>query len=81
MASDFNEDLNDGQLDTIFLLKNNNSLTDVQDAPMMNLHTVMLMKTNKYILCQANWEYVFFKNIWKTIHSGVIDNWNFDVKI
>ena len=43
----------------------------------------MLRKTNKDVLCKAKWLQVFGENkrktIWKTIHSGVIDNWDFDI--
>ena len=36
----------------------------------------MLRKMNKDVLCKAKWEKVFGENVkWKTIHSGVIDNW------
>ena len=44
----------------------------------------MLKKTNKDVLCKAKWENLFgdninWKTIWKTIHSGLIENWDFDV--
>ena len=44
----------------------------------------MLKKTNKDVLCKAKWENLFGENIkwetiWKTIHSGLIENWDFDV--
>ena len=76
------EDPHDGELDTIFLLQNDNTPT-VQDATTKELYTAILRKTNKDILCKAKRENVFGKNIkwktiWKTIHSGVIDNWDFD---
>ena len=78
------EDPHDGELDTIFLLQNDNTLTDVQDATTKDLYTAMLRKTNKDILCKAKMKKVFgenvkWKTIWKTIHSGVIDNWDFDI--
>ena len=48
------------------------------------LYTAMLKKTNKDVLCKAKWENLFGENIkwetmWKTIHSGLIENWDFDV--
>ena len=78
------EDPHDGELDTIFLLQNDNTLTDVQDATTKELYTASLRKTNKDVLCKAKWEKAFgenvkWKTIWKTIHSGVIDNWDFDI--
>ena len=44
----------------------------------------MLRKTNKDVLCKAMWEKPFgenikWKTIWKTIHSEVTDNWDFDI--
>ena len=76
-----NEDPYDGELDTIFLLQNDNILTDVQTATANYLYTAILTKTNKDVLCKAKWEHVFgdkikWKNIWKTIHAGLIDNWD-----
>ena len=70
--------------DTIFLLQNDNILTDVQNVTTNDMYTVMLRKTNKDVLCQAKWEKVFgdkinWKNIWKTIHSCVIDYWDFNI--
>ena len=44
----------------------------------------MLKKTYKDVLCKAKWENLFGENIkwetiWKTIHSDLIENWDFDV--
>ena len=79
-----NEDPYDGELDTIFLLQNDNILTDVQNATAKELYTAILTKTNTEVLCKAKWEHVFgdkiiWKNIWKTIHSGLIDNWDLNI--
>ena len=77
-----NEDPYDGELDTIFLLQNDNILTDLQNATAKELYTAILTKTNTEILCKAKWEHVFGdKNIWKTIHSRFIDNWDLNVII
>ena len=62
------EDPHDGELDTIVLLQNDNTLTDVQDATTKELYTAMLRKTNKGVLCKAKWEKVFGENI-KLIHK------------
>ena len=48
------------------------------------LYTAILTKTNTEVLCKAKWEHVFgdkiiWKNIWKTIHSGLIDNWDLNI--
>ena len=79
-----NEDPYYGELDTIFLLQNDNILTDVQNATAKELYTAILTKTNTEVLCKAKWEHVFgdkiiWKNIWKTIHSGLIDNWDLNI--
>ena len=79
-----NEDRYDGELDTIFLLPNDNILTDVQNATAKELYTVILTKTNTEVLCKAKWEHVFgdkiiWKHIWKTIHSGLIDNGDLNI--
>ena len=79
-----NEDPYDGKLDTIFLLQNDNILTDVQNATGKELYTAILPNTNKDVLCKAKWENVFgdkinWKNIWKTIHAGLIDNWDLNI--
>ena len=79
-----NEDPYDGELDTIFLLQNDNILTDVQTATANYLYTAILTKINKDVLCKVKWENVFgdkinWKNIWKTIHAGLIDNWDLNI--
>ena len=79
-----NEDPYDGELDTIFLLHNDNILTDIQTATANYLYTAILTKINIDVLCKAKWENVFgdkiiWKNIWKTIHSGLIDNWDLNI--
>ena len=75
-----NEDPYDGELDTIFLLQNDNILTDVQNATARELYTAILTKTNTEVLCKAKWEHVFGdKIIWKAIHSGLIDNWDLNI--
>ena len=79
-----NEDPYDGELDTIFLLQNDNILTDVQTAIANYLYIAILTKTNKDVLCKAKWENVFgdkinWKTIWKTIHAGLIDNWDLNI--
>ena len=57
-----------GELDTIFVLQNDNILTDVQNATTKDLYTAILTKTNKEVLCKSKWENVFGdKIIWKTI--------------
>ena len=61
-----------------------NILTDVQYTTTKELYTAMLKKTNKDVLCKAKWQNLFgnninWKTIWKTIHSGLIANWDFDV--
>ena len=75
-----NEDPYDGELDTIFLLQNDNILYAVQNATAKELYTAILTKTNTVELCKAKWEHVFGeKIIWKTIHSGLIDNWDLNI--
>ena len=79
-----NENPYDGELDTIFLLQNDNILTDVQTATANYLCTAILTKTNKDVLCKAKWENVFgdkinWKNSWNTIHAGLIDNWDLNI--
>ena len=79
-----NEDPYDGELDTIFLLQNDNILSDIQNVTVKELYTAILMKTNIEVLCKAKWEHVFgdkiiWKNIWKAIHSGLIDNWDLNI--
>ena len=74
-----NEDPYDGELDTMFLLQNDNILTDVQNATAKELYTAILTKTDT-VLCKAKWKHVFGeKIIWKTIHSGLIDNWDLNI--
>ena len=37
---------------------------------------------NKDVLCKAKWENMFGDQIiWKTIHSGLIDNWDLNIII
>ena len=48
-----NEDPYDGEIDTIFLLQNDNIFVDVQDATTKELYTASLRKTNKDVLCKA----------------------------
>ena len=48
------------------------------------LYTAILTKTNKDVICKAKWENVFgdkinWKHIWKTIHVGLIDNWDLNI--
>ena len=79
-----NEDPYDGELDTIFLLHNDNIITDVQNATAKELYTAILTKTNTEVLYKAKWEHVFgdkiiWENIWKTIHSGLIDTWDLNI--
>ena len=79
-----NENPYDGELDTIFLLQNDNILTDVQTAIANYLYTAILTKTNKDVLCKAKWKNVFgdkinWKNSRKTIHAGLIDNWDLNI--
>ena len=75
-----NEDPYDGELDTIFLLQNDNIITDVQNATGKGLYTAILPKTNKEVLCKAKWENVFGDKInWKNIHAGLIDNWDLNI--
>ena len=81
-----NENPYDGELDTIFLLHNDNILTDVQNATANYLYrpTAILTETNKDVLCMAKWENVFgdkinWTNSWKTIHAGLIDNWDLNI--
>ena len=79
-----NEDPYDGEIDTIFLLQNDNILVDVQNATTKDLYTAILTKTNTEVLCKAKWETVFgdkiiWEYIWKTIHSGLIDNWDLTI--
>ena len=79
-----NENPYDGELDTIFLLQNDNILTDVQTATANYLYTAILTKTNKDVLCKAKWENVFgdkinWKNSWKTIHARLSDNWDLNI--
>ena len=75
-----NENPYDGELDTNFLLQNDNILTDVQNATAKELYTAILTKTNTEVLCKAKWKHVFGdKIIWKTIHSGLIDNWDLNI--
>ena len=74
----------DGELDTIFLLQNDNILSDLQNATKKDLYTAILTKSNTEVLCKAKWENVFgdkiiWKNIWKTIHLGLIDNWDLNI--
>ena len=57
-----NEDPYDGELDTIFLLQNDNILTDVQNATGKELSTAILTKTNTEVLCKATWEHVWRQN-------------------
>ena len=54
-----NEDPYDGEIDTIFLLQNDNILTDVQNATAKELYTAILTKTNTEVLCKAKWGHVF----------------------
>ena len=79
-----NEDPYDGEIDTIFLLQNDNTFVDVQNATTKDLYTAILTKTNTEVLCKAKWENVFgdkiiWEYIWKTIHSGLIDNWDLNI--
>ena len=79
-----NENPYDGELDTIFLLLSGNILTDVQTEIANYLYTAILTKTNKDVLCKAKWENVFgdkinWKNSWKTIHAGLIHNWDLNI--
>ena len=75
-----NENSYDGELDTIFLLQNDNILTDVQTATANYLNTAILTKTNKDVLCKAKWENVSGDKInRKTIHAGLIDNWDLNI--
>ena len=78
------DDPHDGETDAIFQMETDNILTDVQQTTTKELYTAMLKKTNKDVLCKAKWENLFgdninWKTIWKTIHSGLIENWDFDV--
>ena len=78
------DDPHDGETETIFQVEIDNILTDVQHTTTKELYTAMLKKTNKDVLCKAKWENLFGENIkwetiWKTIHSGLIENWDFDV--
>ena len=78
------DDPHDGETDAIFQMETDNILTDVQYTTTKELYTAMLKKTNKDVLCKAKWENLFgdninWKTIWNTIHSGVIENWDFDV--
>ena len=75
-----NEDPYNGELDTIFLLQNDNILTDVQNATAKELFTAILTKTNAKVLCKAKWENVFGDKIsWTNINSGLIDNWDLNI--
>ena len=78
-----NEDPYDGELDTIFLLQNDNILTDVQNATAKELYTAILTKQIQkyYVRPNGNMclETKLWKSIWKTIHSGLIDNWDLNI--
>ena len=78
------DDPHDGETEAIFQMEIDNILTDVEQTTTKELYTAMLKKTNKDVLCKAKWENLFGENIkwetiWKTIHSGLIENWDFDV--
>ena len=66
-----NEDPYDGELDTIFLLQNDNVLTDVQNATAKELYTAILTKTNTEVLCRAKWERVWRQNYLKNLSFRV----------
>ena len=66
-----NEDPYDGELDTIFLLQNDNILTDVQNATAKELYTAILTKTNTEVLCRAKWERVWRQNYLKNLSFRV----------
>ena len=78
------EDSYDGELDTIFLLLNDTTPTDVQDASTKYLFTAILRKTKTYYV-RPNAKKIletiligifFFSN---TIHSGLIGNCDFNI--
>ena len=62
-----NEDPYDGEIDTIFLLQNDNILVDVQNATTKDLYTAILTKTNTEVLCKAKWETVFGDKVFGNI--------------
>ena len=78
------DDPHDGETEAIFQMEIDNILTDVQYTTTKELYTAMLKKTKKDVLCKAKWENLFGENIkwettWKTINSGLIENWDFDL--
>ena len=46
----------------VFLLQNDNILTDEQNATAKELYTAILTKTNTEVLCKAKWERVWRQN-------------------
>ena len=49
--------------------------------PTFLISEAILTKTNTEVLCKENvfGDKIIWENIWKTIHSGLIDNWDLNI--
>ena len=84
MASNLKtQDTDDGELDIIFLLKNDNTLINVQDATRKDLYTAMLRRTKMYYAGPNVKRFLEIilngKTFEKIFNSGICDNWDFDI--
>ena len=74
----------DGDSDTIFRVKVSGTEKDITDVKTKDIYAVLLHRTQKDASFKTKWENVFtetinWKEVWHTLNSGIIENYDYDL--
>ena len=74
----------DGNSDTIFRVKVSGTEKDITDVKTKYIYAVLLNRTQKDASFKTKWENVFtetinLKEVWHTLNSGIIENYDYDL--
>ena len=77
-------ELFDGDLDATFLIDLFGTKKDITDIKTKDIYAVLLDRTQKDASYKTKWENIFtetikWKEVWQTLNSGVIENYDFDM--